>query len=172
PPDAVDDAFTTAAGAARVLTVATDLLGNDSDDDGDDLSILSYGAPQFGTLTVSPDGTTVTYTPDPGHSGSDSFTYTLSDGTDTDVATVTIVTDAPPPQPGDIASDDFDTSVLSAIWSIEGPAEASVDLGTSSTDAFIEIGLPAEGRYDAWGTNTTARLMQEASNEDLVVSAG
>ena len=66
-PTANDDAFTTAADTALVLTVASDLLGNDTDDDP--LTVTGYGTPQFGTLTPSADGSTVTYTPNPGHSG-------------------------------------------------------------------------------------------------------
>ena len=52
-PTANDDAFTTAAGTALVLTVASDLLGNDTDDDP--LTVTGYGTPQFGTLTPSAD---------------------------------------------------------------------------------------------------------------------
>ncbi|MEO1543576.1 MAG: hypothetical protein AAFR75_06105, partial [Pseudomonadota bacterium] len=73
---------------------------------------------------------------------------------------------------GGTSSDDFDAVALDGIWRIEGPGTASVGLSTSSTDAFVEIEVAAGVDYDAWGTNTTARLMQEASNEDLVVSAG
>jgi regulation of enolase protein 1 (concanavalin A-like superfamily) len=89
-PTANDDAFTTAAGTALVLTVADDLLGNDTDDDP--LTVTGYGTPRFGTLTPSADGSTVTYTPNPGHSGRDSFTYTVSDGAHSDTATVTVTT--------------------------------------------------------------------------------
>jgi len=38
---------------------------------------------------VNPDGT-VTYTPAPGFAGIDSFTYTVSDGTDTATGTVSV----------------------------------------------------------------------------------
>ena len=169
-PTANDDAFTTAADTALVLTVASDLLGNDTDDDP--LTVTGYGTPQFGTLTPSADGSTVTYTPNPGHSGPDSFSYTVSDGTHSDTATVTVTTedDTPPPSQS-LASDDFDTSGLDGSWRIEGPA-GTASLGVSATDAYLQIAVPAGGDYDAWGANTTKRVMQDAADADLTVSAG
>ncbi len=74
PPVAVDDSATTAQDTP--VTVA--VLDNDSDPDGDTLSVQSVGAPAHGSAGT--DGTTVTYTPSSGFSGSDSFAYTISDG--------------------------------------------------------------------------------------------
>jgi hypothetical protein len=44
-------------------------------------------------VVVNADGT-VTYTPDPGFSGVDTFTYTVSDGTTTATGTVTVTVTA------------------------------------------------------------------------------
>ena len=49
--------------------------------DRDDLTIVGVTDGQNGTVTVNPDNT-VTYTPDPDFSGSDTFTYTISNGDD------------------------------------------------------------------------------------------
>jgi hypothetical protein len=66
------------------------VLGNDSDPDGDTLSVTSASNPAHGSVVVNADGT-VTYTPDPGFTGTDTFTYTISDGNGgTDTATVTV----------------------------------------------------------------------------------
>src|SRR2546430_10264973 len=60
--------------------------------------------PQHGTLT-NPTSNTVTYTPNAGFSGTDSFTYKattkngLAGGVDSNIATVTITVNAPPPPP-------------------------------------------------------------------------
>ena len=78
PPNAANDARTTESGVAVTVPV----LANDSDPNGDVLTVIGVGAPSNGVVVVNADGT-VTYTPDPGFSGVDTFTYTVSDGTDT-----------------------------------------------------------------------------------------
>ena len=69
------------------VPVIVDLVGNDSDIDGDTLSIDSFTQPANGIVTDNGDGT-ITYAPDSGFFGSDSFTYTVTDGNLTDSATV------------------------------------------------------------------------------------
>ncbi|MCP3964610.1 MAG: tandem-95 repeat protein, partial [bacterium] len=98
-PVAADDTETTNEDTA----VTVDVLANDSDVDGDSLSVESVTQPTNGTVTNNT--TDVTYTPDADYCGSDSFTYTAADGNGgTDVATVdvtvTCVNDAP------VAADD------------------------------------------------------------------
>jgi len=83
-PEAKDDSATTAYETA----VTIDVLANDSDEDGDDLTIKSYTTPQNGTLSSS-DGK-ITYTPNDGFSGEDTFEYTISDGEDDATAKVTV----------------------------------------------------------------------------------
>ncbi|WP_298303488.1 Ig-like domain-containing protein [uncultured Erythrobacter sp.] len=86
PPVAVNDTATT--GEDTPVTIS--LLGNDSDVDGDDLTVTDASAPN-GTVTINADGT-VTYTPDPDFNGTDTITYTISDGNGgTDTATITVV---------------------------------------------------------------------------------
>ncbi len=92
PPVAVDDTATTAFGTATDV----DVLGNDSDPDGDPLIVTQASDPAHGSTSINPDGT-VKYTPDPGYSGPDSFTYTIDDGHGgTDTATVTMTVEAGP----------------------------------------------------------------------------
>ena len=69
-PDSVTTAFNTAA------TIA--VLANDTDPDGDTLSISSVTNGTNGTVLIS--GTNAVYTPNAGFVGSDSFTYMASDG--------------------------------------------------------------------------------------------
>lgn len=57
--------------------VAVDVLANDTDPDGDTLTIDSVTTPENGTAVIS-DGA-VLYTPLSGYTGSDSFNYTISD---------------------------------------------------------------------------------------------
>ena len=89
PPVAVDDASTTAEDTAIVIRV----LDNDSDVDGDSLSVIAVGTPSNGAAAITGNATTVTYTPNSSFHGSDSFTYVASDGnggTDTGTVTVTV----------------------------------------------------------------------------------
>lgn len=87
PPDAVDDYAST----TENTTVTVQVLANDSDPDGDALTIQAVGAPAHGDAVIN--GEEVVYTPENGYTDDDSFTYTISDekgGTDTATVTVTV----------------------------------------------------------------------------------
>jgi subtilisin family serine protease len=74
-PRVVDDAAdVTQDGMTTVAVVA-----NDSDVDGDALQVVAVSDPPHGTTTMNADRT-ITYRPDPGYTGPDSFTYDVSDG--------------------------------------------------------------------------------------------
>jgi uncharacterized repeat protein (TIGR01451 family) len=85
PPVAVDDSATSSGGE----TVSINVLTNDSDPDGDPITITNHTEPLHGTLTQV--GNTFQYTPDEGYEGIDVFTYTICDNKGLcDQATVTI----------------------------------------------------------------------------------
>jgi len=97
-PTANDDSATTDAGVA----VTIDVLANDSDPDGDALAIADFTQPASGNVSRS--GSRLVYTPTSGSRGTQTFTYTLSDGrgkTDTARVTVTIVGGNSAPQAAD-----------------------------------------------------------------------
>jgi hypothetical protein len=78
--------------------ITVNVVGNDTDVDGDSLVVSSVTQSTNGTVTFA--GGSVTYTPNANFNGSDSFTYTVSDGnggtaTATVSVTVTLVNDAP-----------------------------------------------------------------------------
>ncbi|MBV6520335.1 MAG: hypothetical protein MNPFHGCM_00440 [Gemmatimonadaceae bacterium] len=56
------------------------VLLNDSDIDGDALTIAQLTDPAHGSVTITGGGTTVTYTPAANYSGPDGFSYTVADG--------------------------------------------------------------------------------------------
>ncbi|MCB8944506.1 MAG: tandem-95 repeat protein [Ardenticatenaceae bacterium] len=87
-PTAVDDAYTVNEDSSDNVL---DVLSNDSDIDGDTLSLTAVSSPSNGTATIS--GTVVLYTPTPDFSGTDVFSYTMSDGALTDTAVVTMTVD-------------------------------------------------------------------------------
>ena len=89
-PVANNDSVSTSEDTPVVIGV----LANDSDDDGDALSVISVTQGANGSVGVNPDGT-LTYTPDENFNGVDSFTYTVSDGNGgSDTATVNINVDS------------------------------------------------------------------------------
>lgn len=78
-PTAGQDQATTPEHTPLVLAVAT-LLANDSDPDGDPLSLASVGGATHGVVSFDATHGTVTFTPTAGYSGGASFNYTISDG--------------------------------------------------------------------------------------------
>jgi|GEM_PF-314467 len=93
PPVAVDDTATT----QQNTPVTINVLANDTDEDNDTLSVTAVSNPPNGSAVINGDQT-VTYTPDTGFSGQDTFTYTICapEGCDTtsDTATVTVTVGA------------------------------------------------------------------------------
>ena len=88
PPVAVNDS----AIIKEDTPVIIDVLSNDSDVEGDTLTVDSVTQGTNGS--VSNNGSHVTYTPATGFNGTDSFSYTVSDGnggTDTATVSVTVV---------------------------------------------------------------------------------
>ncbi|UCE01799.1 MAG: tandem-95 repeat protein [Candidatus Latescibacterota bacterium] len=73
-----------------LLVVAPGVLANDSDVDGDSLSVTLETAAAHGVVSLNPEGA-FTYTPEPQFNGTDTFTYTLEDGRGgTDVGSVAL----------------------------------------------------------------------------------
>jgi len=91
PPVAANDSYTTGQNTPLTIDAAHGLLANDSDPDGNTLSVGSIASVSPGSqLTVNPDGS-FTYTPAAGFVGVDTFTYQASDGQQrSNMATVTI----------------------------------------------------------------------------------
>lgn len=94
PPDAVDDVFSIrqSAAATAVPVLANDLVAPDT---GETLTITATSTPANGVAAITGGGTGLTYRPNVGYVGPDSFTYTISDGnggTDTAIVSVTVTT--------------------------------------------------------------------------------
>ena len=136
PPVAQDDSATTAEDTA----VTIDVLANDSDPDGDALTITQITEPPNGTAVLA--GTTIRYTPDADVFGTDTFTYTVADGsgataTATVTVTVTPVNDAP------VARDDASSTAEDT--------PVTIDVLANDTDpdgdvlAIATVGAPGSG---------------------------
>ncbi len=148
-PSAVSSALDVDRDAAREITLSG------SDPDGDDLffDVLDY--PLHGMLSgMAPD---LTYTPDPGYTGSDSLTFTVTDGElVSDLAAVTLTVSAPGvPALGEVNRDGVVNStdaliVLSADAGIStlpfcplNCGDVSGDGQVNSTDALILLSFDA-----------------------------
>ena len=158
-PVAVDDSDATVQDQAVVV----DVQANDSDADGDALTTVNATAPANGTTAVN-SGDTVTYTPNGGFVGSDSFDYTIEDGfggsaTATVNVTVTDVNDPPvvDPVPNQANLEDEGVSLQIVASDLDGPDPLSysatglppglvIDAGTgliSGTVSFDAVVHPA-----------------------------
>ncbi len=121
PPEAVADSYTLAEDQLLVVDGSTQplLLANDSDLDGDPLTVNTtvQSLPQNGTVTLSADGS-FSYQPTSNFFGNDSFDYEVNDGqggaaTATVSLTITAVNDPP------IATDDILTTILNTLINID-----------------------------------------------------
>jgi len=134
-PVAVDDVASVAQDSTNN---SIDVLLNDSDVDGDPLTITGVGATDNGG-SASTDGATVSYTPLAGFSGIETFTYDISDGNGgTASATVTVTVNAAPANQPPVANDDYATVTRNS-----GATNNSVTINVVANDT------DADGTVDA-----------------------
>ncbi|MCA0996601.1 Ig-like domain-containing protein [Alloyangia pacifica] len=127
--------------------VTLDPTENDTDVDGDDLTVTEVGEAENGTVTLNEDGT-VTYTPNDDYSGADSFSYTVDDGnggSDTGTITVNTGIETDPEAGGNT------------------PPVANNDLYSATATAAVTFD-PTENDTDADGDALTISALGEASN--------
>ncbi|MEZ5139728.1 MAG: cadherin-like domain-containing protein [Acidimicrobiales bacterium] len=134
-PVAVDDAGAVDEDDPAGVTV--DVLVNDSDVDGDALTVAGYddSGLTLGSVADNGDGT-FTYIPDPDANGTDVFTYDVADGnggSDTAAVTITVtaVNDAP------VASDDVGAVVE------DDPAGVTVDVLVNDSESRATLTVRA-----------------------------
>jgi VCBS repeat-containing protein len=113
--------------------IAGNVLGNDTDANGDALTATLLVQATNGVVVLNPDGS-FTYTPDANFNGADSFTYRASDGTLSDTAqvqiTVSAVNDAPVATAETVAADEAiptEIDVLANDTDIDGDTLEVID---------------------------------------------
>ncbi|MCP5195658.1 MAG: tandem-95 repeat protein [Gammaproteobacteria bacterium] len=135
---ALDDTATTAAGTSTSVNVLTN-------DTGTGLVITAVGTPAHGSAVLS--GSAITYTPNINFSGSDTFTYRITDRFgQTDAATVTVTVNPP----GLNAVNDAATTAAGTPTTI---SVLSNDTGTGLT--VSAVGTPAHGSAVLSGSAVT-----------------
>ncbi len=138
-PKAVDDSATTQEGTpVSLMSVA-----NDTDLDGDNLTITNVNNPANGTAVVSADGKKITYTPNAGFTGVDVFDYTISDGNGgTAMATETVTVTAAPNTKPKAVNDSASTFETTAVTLMTVANDSDVD-GDNLTITTVDN--PANG---------------------------
>jgi len=168
-PEAADDAAST---DVDTPVTTSDVLANDSDDNGDDLTVESFTQPGDGSVVDNGDGT-FTYTPDGGFIGDDTFTYTISDGRGgTDTATVTITV-------ADAANTDPDASNNSYTTDRNAPFTTTDVLGNDidsdgdelTVDSFTQ-GDHGTVTYNGDGTFTYTLTEHFAGDDTFTYTVG
>jgi VCBS repeat-containing protein len=118
-----------------------DVLSNDIDADGDSLTIIAVTQGANGAVSISNDGSGLTFTPNQGFTGNDSFTYTIDDGNGgSDIGTVAVTVTFP----SCLFCDDFNDGILNPNWNYIKPA------WTEPSDELI--GIPANKKAIAVAT--------------------
>ncbi|MEM9763686.1 MAG: Ig-like domain-containing protein, partial [Pseudomonadota bacterium] len=100
----------------------------------------------------------------------DSFTYDVSDGTNTATGTVTVSVGVASPTIS-IVADDFSDGIIDPVWTAIAPGDSTIQLATTTSDGFIQLITP-DGDFDIWDQNGGARLMQSVADGDLSIEAG
>ncbi|GGP89344.1 cadherin-like domain-containing protein [Streptomyces melanogenes] len=136
-PVGADDSATTAAG----VPVGVPVLANDAGVSSP--SLVSVSQPGHGTAVINADGT-VTYTPAPGYSGPDTFTYTAKDASGQPYTQTVKITVTP------VGADD------SAVTRVDVPVTIWVlanDAGVSSP-SLVSVSQPGHGTAVVNGDGT------------------
>lgn len=187
PPNAAPLATNDTARTQSPSRVIVDVLANDRDGDGDTLSVTTVAGKTINPgdtvavgragVKLNPDGTLLV-TPDPTYVGSVEFSYTVSDGQETDQAMVSVSV-APPPPPAcftlRVVADDKDRS--GANWDFPAP---SPDIHvTSDTHRNLRFGCDnsyqcRSGRIDNPQRlgRVTLLIQDEDIDQDDLMGAG
>ena len=132
-------------GGSVTIDAAT-LLANDSDVDGDSLTITGVANPSTGTVSLDENGNVV-FTPENGFVGTATFEYTVSDGHGgTSTATVTVEVEAGNEDPTAAAvSVSGAESTTSAVTTVTGSLAASDADGDTLSYSVVDDGTVHSG---------------------------
>jgi hypothetical protein len=175
-PIAVDDSVS--ANQSRSLLV--NVLANDSDPDGDVLNVTSVSAPAYGSAMINSNDT-ITYTPPSGFSGTDSFSYAISDGNGgAATGTVAVTVKAPPTMYVlTIGSADMYGKATSGLYTTIKQGSTTVKTGfttvafTGTGGATYSVAVSDYGSsfFDHWDDGSTLRTRTITLNADTTITA-
>lgn len=152
-PEPEDDAATTPEDTAIVV----DVLVNDTDPEGEALTVTGVDGAERGTATVLEGGAQIRYEPDPDSSGTDGFEYTVADasgGVETAEVLVSVTAVDDPPRARDDAAvvTEGATVVIDVLANdAPGPADES-----GQTLAVTSVGAAGGGLAELIATGPDA----------------
>ena len=180
PPVAVNDTRTTAEDTPVTVTV----LANDSDVDGDTLSVTGVvtGANTHGAVVINADGT-ITYTPTANYNGAASFDYTISDGHG-GTATATVNIDVTPVNDAPVGVSDVGSALEAGVAAGSNASgnvltnDTDVDTGDTRSVASVTFGATTvaagsalSGTYGQLTLNADGTYSYSVSNANPTVDA-
>jgi hypothetical protein len=158
-------------------SVDVNVLANDSDVDGDTLTV-SQAISSFGTVTILPDQQ-LSYTPNPDFVGVDTVIYSITDGkggTASSELVVDVFSNTAPVAVNDTASTDDRSPILIAVLSNDTDAEgdvltvtaASALEGTVSIEADQRLRYTPKAGFD--GVDTISYTVTDSSGDSATGS--
>ncbi|MBK7892526.1 MAG: DUF2341 domain-containing protein [Bdellovibrionales bacterium] len=167
PPDAINDSIN----ITNFNAVTIPVLANDTDANGDTLTITAVSSPTAGTAVRV--GQTIRYTPTQDFPATDSFTYTISDGRGgTDTATVTIGYQIPFTWIGSGADANWTTTANWLGGIVPGASDTAYfnNQCTSYCNPQINANISVQGLR--MNTSFSGTIAQAAANTVTVGAAG
>lgn len=126
------------------VETSSGVLVNDTDPNGDPLTAQLVNAPSNGTVTLDADGA-LTYTPNAGFLGTDSFTYVASDGTtSSEPATVSIIVQANGGGDAPVVDSDEYETLEDTILNVEAPGILANDFDADGDNFIANLLLPPQ----------------------------
>lgn len=116
------------------IELSINVLANDSDPDGDPLTVSSFTAANFGSVSLLPSGELL-YTPDLDQNGMDTFWYTATDGKGTFK----------------------EEQVIVSVIAVNDPPRLGADIAVTLEDQAVEVNVLAND-YDPEGDDMTVSL--------------
>ncbi|MCU7843934.1 MAG: DUF1800 family protein [Candidatus Thiodiazotropha sp. (ex Monitilora ramsayi)] len=172
-PIAINDNTSIAEGGNTIIPV----LANDSDADGDSLSVTNLTSPSHGIVSLNPNGT-VNYSHDGSETVLDSFSYTAFDGINSSTSATVNITVLPLNDPP-VANNDSGTvnegssvaiAVLNGDSDAEGDALTVTNL-TSPSHGSLQLNGDGSITYTHNGSNTTSDSFTYTAYDGISSSA-
>ncbi len=146
--------------ATTAVAASLDPRTNDSDPDGNALTVTAVGTAAHGTPSIGGGGTSVSYTSTAGYAGADSFTYTISDPSGAKATASIVVTVTAPTNHAPVAVNDSKTATSAVAANFDPRTNDSDPDGDPLTVTIVAA--PAHGAANIAGPGTSVTYTSTA----------